>query len=211
MLCDVSSASPTSSAARVRRRPAPPSRTIADHLGLDIVPGTGLLPACMPGTFETYMLVLRDYGTLRLRDVLEPAIGYAENGHPLVERACATIATVADLYREHWPTSAAVYLPGGKVPSQVRSSPTSACRDLRAHPQGGGSGRRRTRGGDRAGAARVEPGLRRRDHRRFCRNNEVMDVSGRPPQGRADGAGHGQVAPHAGGARPPRLWQLSRA
>ncbi len=40
------------------------------------------------------MMVLRDYGTMRLRDVLEPAIGYAENGHPLVERACATIATV---------------------------------------------------------------------------------------------------------------------
>ena len=99
--------------------PAPAGATIAhyrDHLGLDIMPGTGLLPACVPGTFETYMLILRDFGTLRLRDVLEPAIAYARNGYPLVERGCATIATVADLFREHWPTSAAVYLPGGKVP-----------------------------------------------------------------------------------------------
>src|SRR5215510_7002459 len=98
---------------------APAGATIAHYrgdLGLDIVPGTGLLPACIPGTFETYMMVLQDYGTLRLRDVLEPAIAYAENGHPLVERGCSTIATVADLFRQHWPTSAAVYLPGDSVP-----------------------------------------------------------------------------------------------
>src|SRR5262249_32601955 len=91
--------------------PAPAGATIAhyrDHLGLDIVPGTGLLAACIPGTFETYMLILRDYGPMRPRDVLEPAISYARNGHPLVERASATIATVADLFRRHWPTSAAV-------------------------------------------------------------------------------------------------------
>ena len=63
------------------------------------------------------MLLLRDYGTMRLADVLAPAIAYARNGYPLVERASATIATVEDLFREHWPTSAAVYLPGGKVPA----------------------------------------------------------------------------------------------
>src|SRR5437764_1838734 len=87
-----------------------------DELGLDLVPGTGLLAACVPGTFDTWMLLLRDYGTLRLADVLAPAIEYAAAGYPLVERASATIATVEKLFREHWPTSAAVYLPGGSVP-----------------------------------------------------------------------------------------------
>src|SRR3954451_12235107 len=98
--------------------PAPQGASIAHYrsLGLDIVPGTGLLAACVPGTFDTWMLLLRDYGTMRLSDVLAPAIGYARNGHPLLERASATIATVADLFREHWPTSAAVYLPHGAVP-----------------------------------------------------------------------------------------------
>ena len=74
--------------------PAPAGATIAhyrDHLGLDIVPGTGLLPACIPGTFESYMMILRDFGTMRLADVLEPAIAYARHGYPLVERTCATI------------------------------------------------------------------------------------------------------------------------
>src|SRR5918912_316338 len=73
--------------------PAPARATIAHYrsLGLDMVPGTGLLAACVPRTFESWMMLLRDYGTLKLRDVLEPAIAYAANGYPLVERASATI------------------------------------------------------------------------------------------------------------------------
>ena len=83
--------------------PAPANATIAHYrsLGLDMVPGTGLLAACVPGTFESWMLLLRDYGTMRLSDVLAPAIGYASQGYPLVERAQATIATVEALFREH--------------------------------------------------------------------------------------------------------------
>src|SRR5246500_2091783 len=98
--------------------PAPARATIAHYKseGLDMVPGTGLLAACVPGTFESWMLLLRDYGTMRVRDVLEPAIAYAQNGYPLVERVPLAISSVEQLFREHWPTSAAVYLPGGKVP-----------------------------------------------------------------------------------------------
>src|SRR6266851_7853314 len=97
---------------------APAGATIAHYrsLGLDMMPGTGLLAAVVPGTFETWMMLLRDYGTLRVSDVLAPAIFYASEGQPLVERANATIKTVEQLFRKYWPTSAAVYLPGGKVP-----------------------------------------------------------------------------------------------
>ena len=65
--------------------PAPAGATMAHYrgLGLDLVPGTGLLAACVPGTFETWMLLLRDYGTMSLADVLEPALSYATDGHPL--------------------------------------------------------------------------------------------------------------------------------
>src|SRR5579864_8408837 len=50
--------------------PAPAGATISHYrnLGLDLVPGTGLLAACVPGTFETWMLLLRDYGSVSLRD-----------------------------------------------------------------------------------------------------------------------------------------------
>ena len=98
--------------------PAPAKATIAHYRddGIDIIPGTGLLAACVPGMFDTWMILLRDYGSMTLAEVLSPAISYAEHGHPLVERANATIALVQDLFREYWPTSAAVYLPGGRVP-----------------------------------------------------------------------------------------------
>src|SRR6202165_1529543 len=98
--------------------PAPAGATIAHYKseGLEMVPGTGLLAACVPGTFESWMLLLRDYGTMQLRDVLEPAISYARDGYPLVERASATIQTVEQLFRKYWPTSAEIYLPNNEVP-----------------------------------------------------------------------------------------------
>ena len=167
--------------------PAPAGATIAHYrrVGLDLVPGTGLLAACVPGTFETWMLMLRDYGTLALRDVLAPAIGYAQNGYPLVERANATIATVAELFREHWPTSAAVYLAeqrGAADRDAVRQS--GARGDLSAHPQRGRKRRRRSR--SPRSNARANPGRRALSPRRstaFCRTQDVMDTSGQRHRG----------------------------
>src|SRR3546814_13372187 len=68
--------------------PAPAKATIAHYLseGLDLIPGSGLLATVIPGAFDAWMLMLRDYGTLGVRDVLEPAIFYAEHGHPLLPR-----------------------------------------------------------------------------------------------------------------------------
>ncbi len=167
--------------------PAPAGATIAhyrDHLGLDIVPGTGLLAPCIPGTFETYMMVLRDYGTMRLRDVLEPSIGYARNGHPIVERACATIATVKDLFREHWPTSAAVYLPGGDMPAPMSLFRNPAHADtydriLKEAEAGGGSREAEIERARRAWSQ----GFVAETISRFCAENEVMDVTGRRHRG----------------------------
>ncbi len=167
--------------------PAPAGASIAhyrDQLGLDIIPGTGLLAPCIPGTFETYMLILRDYGTLRLRDVLEPSIGYARNGQPIVERACATISTVKDMFTEHWPTSAALYLPGGKVPEAgtLFRNPQHAetyTRILKEAEAGGGT---REAEIERASKAWSQ-GFVAAAIDKFCRNTEVMDVSGRRHKG----------------------------
>jgi gamma-glutamyltranspeptidase/glutathione hydrolase len=98
--------------------PAPAAATLAAFadLGLDLVPGTGLLAACVPAAFGTWMLLLEQHGTLRLRAVLEYAIGYARDGYPMLPTASAAIGAVAGLFREHWPTSAEIYL-GSGVPA----------------------------------------------------------------------------------------------
>lgn len=98
--------------------PAPAEATAEAfrRLGLEQVPGIGLLPATVPGAFGGWVTMLRDYGTWSLADVLAPAIEYARNGFPLVARAVQAIYAVQDLFRSDWHSSAQVWLPGGKVP-----------------------------------------------------------------------------------------------
>lgn len=98
---------------------APAAATIEhfQSLGLQLVPGIGLLPACVPGAFGAWMTLLRDHGTMPLRTVLEPAIQYARDGYPLVPRIVQAIVAVRTLFETQWPTSAEIYLPDGDVPS----------------------------------------------------------------------------------------------
>ena len=84
--------------------------------GLDLIPGSGLLATVIPGAFDAWMLLLRDHGRLPLRSVLEPAIHYAANGHPMLPQVSRSIAELAEVFRTEWPTSAEVWLPGGDVP-----------------------------------------------------------------------------------------------
>jgi len=99
--------------------PAPAAATI-DHytgLGLELVPGTGFLAATVPGAVPAWLMLLRDHGTKSLADVLRFAIGYAENGHPLLSRVSATIGTVAELFTRDWTSSADVWLRDGHPPA----------------------------------------------------------------------------------------------
>jgi len=190
--------------------PAPAKATIAHYrgLGLDMVPGSGLLAACVPGTFESWMLLLRDYGTMRLADVLAPAIFYAGEGHPLVERAHATIATVADLFRQHWPTSAAVYLPGGGVPATgtLFANKTLAQTYSRILREA------ESAGGDRitqiAAARRCwSHGFVAEAIDRFCRTQAVMDTSGEAHRGVLTGDDLARWQPRI---EPPLTYQYGR-
>ena len=82
-------------------------------LGLDEIPGTGLVAACVPGAWGAWLTLLRDHGTWSLREALEFAVGYADSGYPLLPRIVDALASVEPMFREHWPTSAAVYLADG--------------------------------------------------------------------------------------------------
>jgi gamma-glutamyltranspeptidase / glutathione hydrolase len=75
-----------------------------------LVPGTGVLAACVPGSFGGWISLLERFGTWRLGDVLAFAIGYAEDGYPVVPGLTATVERAESLL-EGWPGSAALYLP----------------------------------------------------------------------------------------------------
>jgi len=178
--------------------PAPAGATIAHYRreGLDLMPGTGLLAACVPGTFPTWMLLLRDYGTLPLADVLMPAISYARNGHPLAERANATIAAVADFFRRYWPTSAAVYLPNDDVPAagSLFANHALAATYARILEEAGSAGGDRVAQIERARKIWSE-GFVAEAIDRFCRTQDVMDASGAPHRGVLSGDDMARWAP----------------
>ena len=171
--------------------PAPSAATIEHYrgLGLDLVPGTGLLAATVPGAFGAWMLLLERYGTWSPAQVLEHAIGYAEHGHPLLPSAVATIRAVEDLFREHWPSSAATYLPGGSVPA-----PGSRFRN----PALARTYARVVREAEAAGPGREAQIAAARDAfyrgfmaealAGFATGSEVMDTSGRRHRGLLTGA-----------------------
>jgi len=91
---------------------APRGASVASYrgMGLDRVPGAGFLAATVPGAFDAWLLLLRDHGTWELRDVVEFALDYAENGYPVLPAVARTIGAVAELFGAHWPTSAEAWL-----------------------------------------------------------------------------------------------------
>ena len=97
---------------------APAGATIAHYKaeGIDTIPGDGLLATVIPGAFDGWMLMLRDHGSMTLREVMEPAIHYAAEGHPLLARVSNSIRDLAGFFEAEWPTSHAIWLPGGEVP-----------------------------------------------------------------------------------------------
>ena len=106
---------------------APAAATIGrfHELGHELVPGTGVLAACVPGAFGAWLLLLREYGAWRLEDVLELAIGYAERGYPLVRGVRLTIDRTEELLAT-WPGSRDLYLPAPEVGSLFRNPALAA-------------------------------------------------------------------------------------
>jgi gamma-glutamyltranspeptidase/glutathione hydrolase len=147
-------------------------------LGLELIPGTGLLAAAVPAAFGAWMRLLRDHGTMPLAEILGPAIGYAENGYPAVYQIGMTVATVAELFRREWPSSAAVYLRNGAPPQAGRlfRNPALAATYRRVLAAAGDSGRDGQI--ERAHKAWYS-GFVAEAVDSFCRREKVLDVSGR--------------------------------
>ena len=94
--------------------------------GIDLIPGTGLLPAVVPGAFGGWLLLLERYGTWALADVLEFAIGFAENGFPVIPAITRIIDEVEQVFRDEWPSSAEVFLPAPEPGTLFRSPGVAA-------------------------------------------------------------------------------------
>ena len=166
--------------------PIPQAATIGHfkELGLDLIPGSGLLCAVVPGAFDAWMLLLKDYGTMSLSEVLKPAIEYARNGYPVVPKITETIATVRELFSSEWTESAKLYLPNGQPPQPGSIFKNTILADtyerIVSEAEKTSSNRER-----QIEAARDiwYRGWVAETIDKFCRYEAVMDVSGRKHSG----------------------------
>ena len=148
-------------------------------IGIDVIPGSGLTAAVVPGAFDAWMLLLKNYGTMTLRDVMGPAISYARNGCPLVPKVCATLELVRSLFQDEWTTSGDLWFPGGNIPkpNSLYKNPVLADTYSRIVKES------ESAGGDRDNqieAARKiwSEGFIAETIDKFCRVTEALDVTG---------------------------------
>src|SRR5258705_157984 len=165
--------------------PAPAAATLEPFgaPGIHLIPGNGLLAATVPAAFGAWMLLLKQYGTLRLRDVMTYAIGYASDGYPMLGGASAVIDAMAATFTRYWPSSAEIYLaegtpaPGGRFANKsladtyirVLAEAEAASSDRDAQIE---AARRAWYEGFVAEAIDV-----------FVASAQIMDVTGRPSRG----------------------------
>jgi len=85
-------------------------------MGIDTIPGDGLLAACVPDAVSTWIMALSRFGTMDLSRVLEPSFELAKTGFPMYGRLRDALETSSGQFLSDWPSSGRAYMPEGRVP-----------------------------------------------------------------------------------------------
>src|SRR5262245_7949834 len=83
--------------------------------GLTQMPLVGMEPITVPGAFDGWVTLLNKYGTMKLSALLRPAINYAENGFPVMEKT-AEDWSLEELKLSRTQAAAANYVVDGRAP-----------------------------------------------------------------------------------------------
>ena len=111
--------------------------------GIDLIPGDGYLPACVPAVVGTWTTALARFGTMSFSEIAQPTIDFAENGFPVYERFSQTLADSYDKFTELYPTTGEIYYANGGVPQVgelVRNPDFGAMLRLAVFRRGEGEG-----------------------------------------------------------------------
>ena len=84
--------------------------------GIDLIPGDGYLPACVPAVVDTWAVALTRFGTMSYSQVLQPAIELAENGFPMYAGLHNALLGHYSRFTELYPSTGEVYYDDGRVP-----------------------------------------------------------------------------------------------
>ena len=176
--------------------------------GIDLIPGDGYLPACVPAVVGTWATALARFGTMSLAEILQPAIELAEQGFPGVRGAEPPPAPGAgDLHRALSRPPGRSTWNGGGAPACGRGAAQPRLRRHAAHHVPGRGGREGPRPGGRyrGRLRRVLPRRDRRADRAFHRRPSGGGCQRRRPQRVADVRGLRRLARRRGGAGDAQL------
>lgn len=116
---------------------------------VDMIPGDGYIPACVPAVVDTWALALARFGTMSFSQVLQPAIELADDGFPLYPGLHRSLLASVSKFENQYPTTAAIYTPGGKVPeigSVLRNPDYAKTLRIMCRAENGAKGRGRIAG-----------------------------------------------------------------
>ena len=85
--------------------------------GYEFIPSRGPLPVSVPGCVDGWFEMHEMFGSLPMKDILQPAISYAREGFPVSEVIAYYLASNVRALEEY-PNIKEVYAPEGKVPAK---------------------------------------------------------------------------------------------
>jgi gamma-glutamyltranspeptidase/glutathione hydrolase len=98
------------------RAPRRLSREVVASKGITQMPLSGMETITVPGAFDGWITVLEKHGTMKLPELLAPAIDLAENGFPLMEKTVADWLPEVDKLKRN-EAAASTYLINGNAPN----------------------------------------------------------------------------------------------
>lgn len=85
--------------------------------GYSKIPSHGPLPVSVPGCVDGWFELHKKFGSLPMKDILQPTIDYANNGYPVTELIAWYMQRSASSLKKY-PGFAEVYMPDGRAPEK---------------------------------------------------------------------------------------------
>ena len=92
--------------------------------GIDLIPGDGYLPACVPAPVDTWATAVARFGTMSFSEILQPTIEFAEHGFPVYASMSNRIGLSEDKFNNLYPTTGEIFLNNGRAREVERFNAT---------------------------------------------------------------------------------------
>ena len=154
---------------------------------IEFIPGDGFLPATVPASFDLWITLLREFGTMSLAEVMRPALRLAEEGFAVYPTLARNIRAHAKRFTSEWPTTARIFLPNGKPPNVgdklVQRDLAKTLRSLSQAERRSGGGRQKSL---EAARDHFYSGPLAKQIVKFTSENPVRDATGKLHRGLLD-------------------------